>query len=1037
MIEYLVKKKKITLLFFSLVVIVGMLSFFQLPKQEMPEVIIKQAIVTTSYPGATPEKVEQNVTKKIEQKIKELQGIEKITSISANGMSTITITADDDVDAKQKWDEVRKKVQDAEAELPPDADQPNVNDDLTKAFIQSFAVYGNSQADIYKLNDLMKSWKDQLRTVPSVSDVTIKGIPEEEVRIDIDVQKMQQFGISWGQLMQAVQTENERVPMGKLNYNEREYQLIIKETQQAENLNKVIVSRTQEGFPIYLEDVGTVALTNVKPDYLAYVNGKPAVTISVSAETGSDVPSVHEDVNKMMDRLEKSLPKDAKLQSLYAQKDRVDELFHDLSIETSIAIGAVLLICTLGLNMVTSSVVALAIPISIASGLLFLPFLGVTLNQITIIGLIIVLGILVDDAVVVNDNIERRLTTFGESPLFAAVKGTKEVAISIITATLATIAAFAPLMFLKGDIGSFIKPIPTVITLTMLASMIMSLTIIPIFREWYEKRNRRGRVKEEQNKPSGLLGKQIQTLTRLYSGNLMPKVLKRPLLTALIGLLIGTLAYGLVPFTPVELFPSEDKPQFTIKVEMPVGTSIEETNRQVTDISEWIQKQPGVEKVTAAAGGTAPQVFSSIGDLPSEGPAIGQLGIVGKEGKMDLEKTVEDWTEKFKEMYPGISVVAEVPQSGPPVGKPVSIRLVGEDLDKLRTLSEQVKVVVAGTKGTYDVQDNLGIERYALEFEVNKQAMDQNLVNYTDLSRTLRLISEGVNVSQFDTGKDSLDIKLYLKNDNEDPSVLFQQLSVTNAKGEQIPLTQLGQVKPSFSIPQIAHYNLVRTITVEADVKGRTATEVMTEIEGKLGKTNFPEGYAWEAGGETSEQADTFINLGKLSIVVVFLIIVLITMQFNSLSLPFIIMTTVYLSTAGGIIGLFITRTPLGFMTVMGIISLAGVVVRNGIVLIEFIEEARHEGMDLREAVIKATEARFRPILLTSLTAIVGLLPLAVRGDVLFKPMAVTIISGLIFSTVLTLLVVPSLYMVLAAYKNKRQEKKAKRLLEKEHELSM
>jgi multidrug efflux pump subunit AcrB len=1030
MIEYVVKKRKITLLFFSLIVFVGIFSFFQLPKQEMPDVVIKQAIVTTIYPGATPEKVEQNVTKKIEQKIKELQGIDKITSTSENGMSTIMITASDDVDAKQKWDEVRKKVQDAEAELPEDAQQPNVNDDLTKAFIQSFAVYANSKEDIYQLNDLMTSWKDQLRTVSSVSDVAIKGLPEQEVRIDADLQKMQHYAISWPQLLQAVQAENERVPIGDIDYNERKYQLIIKETKQIEDINNVIISRTQEGFPIYLTDVGSLKLIGAKEDYLAYYNGKPAISFSISAETGSDVPSVHEDVNKKMDQLKKELPEGVHLVSLYAQKDRVSEMFHDLSVETSIAIGAVLLICTLGLNLITSSVVAMAIPISIASGLLFLPYLGITLNQITIVGLIIVLGILVDDAVVVNDNIERRLSVLGESPSEAAINGTKEVAVSIITATLATIAAFAPLMFLQGDMGAFIKPIPTVITLSMLASMIMSLTIIPIFREWYEKRNPRNL--EGYNKPAGLLGKQIETLTRIYSKKLMPKVLKRPLLIGSLGMLVGTLAYGLVPFTPVELFPSDDKPQFTIKVEMPVGTSLQETNRMVNDVAAWVQEQPGVEKVTSASGGTAPQVFSSTGSLPSNGPSVGQIAVIGEKGKLNVAETIEKWDEKFKEMYPGIPIIAELPQSGPPVGKPVSIRIEGQDMDSLRTLSEQIKALIAETNGTYDIQDNLGIERYALEVEINKQAMDQNLVNYTDLSRTLRLISEGINVGEFDTGNESLDIKMYLNNENKDPSVLFQELSVTNAIGEQIPLAQLAQIKPAFSIQEINHYNLMRTLTIEADVKGRTATEVMTEIESKLAKVNFPEGYTWEAGGETSEQTDTFADLGKLMIVVLFLIILLITMQFNSLSLPFIIMTTVYLAIAGGIIGLFITRTPIGFMTVMGLISLAGVVVRNGIVLIEFIEEARHDGVKMEEAVIKATEARFRPILLTSLTAIVGLLPLATTGDVLFKPMAVVIISGLIFSTILTLFVVPSLYLVLAKYKINRQQKKSNRQLERE-----
>ncbi|MFC3882636.1 efflux RND transporter permease subunit [Bacillus songklensis] len=1033
MIEYIVKKRKITLLFFMLIVLVGCLSFFQLPQQENPDIVISQAIVTTTYPGATPEKVEQTVTKKIEQKIKEMQGIAKITSTSSSGTSSVMVELKDGENAKQKWDELRKKVQDAEAELPEDANQPNINDDLTKSFIQTFTIFADSKEEVYKLNDLMKSWKDQLRTIPSVSEVAIEGIPEQEVRIDIDTQKMQQYGISWEQLMQAVKTENEKVPIGNLDHGARTYQLKVNEIEDVEELNKTIIARTADRFPIYLQDVGEAKLTTMKPEYITYYNGKPAVSLSISAETGSDVPTVHKNVNKMMKKLEKSLPKGTKLESLYAQKEQVDEIFADLSRETFIAIAAVILICTLGLNFVTSAVVALAIPISIAVGLLFLPYLGITLNFISVIGLIIVLGILVDDAVVVNDNIERRLTVLGEGPSAAAVNGAKEVSVSIITATFATIAAFAPLMFLEGDAGQFIKPIPTIITLTMLASMIMSLTIIPIFREWYESRARKN--KEGYNKTAGFLGKQIHALTQAYSKKLMPKVLKRPLLVGLLGLLIGTSAYGLVPFTPIELFPMDDSPQFLIDVRLPLGTSIEETDRVVKDVSDWVQKQPGIESVGAYTGGAAPAMFGG-GVSGDSGPTSGQLAVFAEEG-FEVKETADEWAEAFKERYPGITVVPQTLQSGPPVGKPVSIRLYGEDLEKLRRVSEQIKGIVADTSGTYDIQDDFGIERYTLEFAVNKEFMDQNLVNYTDLSRTLRLISEGVNVSEFDTGKDLLDIKLYLKNEDEDPALLFQKLSVTNARGEQIPLSQIAQMKPSFSIQKIAHYNLARTVTVSAEVKDRTATEVMKEIERELDSMSLPDGYTWEAGGETSDQVEIFVNMGKLSIVVVFLILILITMQFYSLSIPVIIMSTVYLAAAGAIIGLFITRTPLGFMTVMGIISLAGIVVRNGIVLIEFIEEARHEGVELTEAIIKSGEARFRPILLTTMTAIAGLLPIAIEGDVLFKPMAVTIISGLIFSTVLTLVVVPSLYMVLAKYKNKRQQKKWAHQLNQENELSI
>ncbi|USG65480.1 efflux RND transporter permease subunit [Brevibacillus ruminantium] len=1022
MIEYIVRKRKITLLFFVMVMLVGFLGFFQLPKQEQPDIIVNIAMVTTIYPGASPEKVEQTVTKKLEEKINELQGLKYISSVSGLGISSIIVETKSDVDPKQKWDELRKKVKDAEANLPDDAKQPIINDDLNRTFVQTLAVTADTREELYSLRSTLKSWKDQLRTIPNVADVTIEGLPEQEVQIQVDTQRLNQFGLTWGQVMMAVKKENERIPLGDLTSDNRTYQLKIAENQDVEALGNVIVSRTREGYPIYLKDIGKVELTTEQIHSYSYFNGKPSVSISINAETGSDVPSLQKRVDEMMTTLEKSLPAWAEKHSIYSQDERVNDLFSDLSREMIIAVSAVLLVCTLGLNLITSFVVALAIPISLAVGMLFLPSMGITLNMISIVSLIIVLGILVDDAVVVNDNIERRLSVLGEKPMKAAVNGAKEVSISITTATLATIASFGPLMFLNGNVGQFIRPVPVIISLTMLASMIMSLTIIPIFRQWYEHR-RRGGV-EGYRKPPGLLGKQLFQLNAWYAGKLMPRILKRPLLAGMVGVLIGTSAYGLIPFTPVQLFPNDDRPQFLVNVRVPVGSSVEETDRIVRGVSDWIREKPGIVDVAAYAGGSAPKMFS--GDTSAgDGITIGQLVVRFDKTQTKIENMIDPWREEFKQLYPEASILPVELEAGPPVGKPVVIRLYGEDIPTLRSLAGDLKDRIAKVPGTYDVQDDFGIERYTLEFVVNEQVMKEKLVNYNDLSQTLRLASEGITVSQFDTGTDLLDMKLFMEKGTEDPSVLFQRLTVANALGEQIPLSQLAKVKPTFSTQKIPHRNLSRAITVYSDVRGRTATEVMNEIKPILQSTQLPEGYHWEVGGETSEQTDIFIDMGKLSVIVVFLILILIAMQFYSLSIPVLVLSTVYLAFAGSLIGLFVTQTPLGFMTMMGVISLSGIVVRNGIVLIEFIEEARHAGVELKQAVVQAGEARLRPILLTSMTAVAGLTPLAISGDVLFRPLAVTIIFGLIFSTLLTLIVVPSFYTVLAERKLKRKAKLA------------
>ena len=1021
MIEYLIKKRKITITAFIVLCMFGFVSFLGLPKQEIPDLVISQALVTTAYPGATPETIEQNVTNEIEQKINELDGVDTITSTSMEGVSVITVMLEGGVEPEKAWAELRTKVQDASASLPSGAMQPVVNDDLISTFISSYAIRADSQEDLNKLNDLMDTWKDQIRKVNGVSDVVFTGLPEREIRIDLDTQKLQQYNLSWSQVSNAITSETSRVPIGDVDFGERNYQLRMQDGRSIEQLGKIVVSRTQEGFPIYLEQVATVSLAHEESELYSYVDGQPAITLSVNAKTGSDVPSIHEGVVETMKKLEETLPEGYSVELLYAQNDTLNYMFKNLSKELIIAMVAVIFVCMMGLNLITSTLVMLAIPISLAIGLIFLPVFGVTLNQMTIIGVIIVLSLLVDDAIVVNENIERRLSVLKESPLNAAVNGTKEVLISIVTATLATISAFLPLMFLPGDMGKFILPIPLVIIVSLLASMLMSLTIVPIFRHWNESRRKK---KKDFEKPAGFLGKQIEAVKHLYSNKLMHRVVQNPFKVALVGLLIGTAGYGLVPLVKVELFPSAEEAEFTVDIEYPTGTAITKTDALVNEVAAWLQEQPNVEKVAYSSGGAAPTLFTSM--PAGNGGNIAQISVVAKKGSVDIPQTIADWNKHFEQTYPGISIVTSSMSAGISMGSPISIRLTGTDNDQLKRIGEEVKAIIAEANGTMNIGDSAGNARYSLEFVVNQNAMDQNLVSYTNLTSTLRLMSQGVGVTTFDTGDDLFDITMYLDELEGDPTVVFQRLSIPNAMGQQIPLAQIAELKPTFTVQSIAHYNLQRSLTVTSDlVEGVTATEAMAQILPKLEAMALPDGYAWSVGGETEQMAESFTDLAMLFMACIIMIIILITLQFYSFTIPAIILTTVYLAASGGIIGMFLTGTAIGFMSVIGITALAGIVVRNGIVLIEFIVDKRKEGVELREAVVEATEARFRPILLTAMAAILGLLPVAIIGDILFRPMAITIVSGVIFSTVLTLFVVPSLYIVVTEWQEKRMAKKA------------
>lgn len=1020
MIEYFIRKQKLTIFIFVMAIVLGAFEFSQFPRQEMPNIIQKNAVVMTIYPGADPEKVEREITTPLEQKFREVEHIKTLESTSEYGMSTIRIETEGTADAKAVWEELRNKINDAESILPGDAQKPMMNENLNKTLIHSYAITSNSTQELLKLHDLMQNWKDQLNTVPGVAQIHIEGLPDQEVQIQIDASRLQQYQITWEEVMQAIQNENERSPLGNLDYNEMTYQLKVDQSRNTADLQQIMIRRTADDAPVYLKDISTVLLTHSQSDYLAYYNGEPAVILTIMGDTGGDVEDIFAAVDQEMLLLKDTLPSDYTLQTLYSQTERVADIFHHLSREMMFAIASVILVCTLGLNLITSAFVALAIPISIAIGLIILPIVGVTLNQVTVIGLIIVMGILVDDAVVVNDNIERRMHALGESPEDAALRGTKEVAISILTATLATVASFGPLLFLTGDAGSFARPLPYSVIFTLLASMLMSLTIIPIFRKWYGEK-RYAQHKHKSPTSAGLLGTQIDKLRDFYSGKLIPKVLKRPAFYATGGLLVSTLLYGLLLVVPLDLFPTTDDPHISINVLTPAGTSINETREITADIASWVQQQPHIRTVTYAAGGSAPMLFQDMTADDRTGPTVGQVAVVGIAGKLDTQQALSEWSAALKERYPGQSITLKIPKMGLPLGKPVSIRISGNDFSQLQVLADSVKQQIMDTRGTENVHRRTENESYTLEFRVDKKAMDQHKVSYRSLSNTLLLMGNGLQFSEFDTGNDLIRMNMRLGRLNDQPEQLFSQLQVTNASGLQIPLTQLVDMKPSFETQQINHYNLKRTLTIDAEVRGRTTNEVMREITSQLQQASFPTGFTWAIGGEVEGQNDILVELGQLYIVVILLIFMLIFLQFYSFSAPAIILTTVYMAAAGGVLGLFILNMPISFMGILGMTALAGIVVRNGIVLLEFIEDARREGAELEEAVIEATYARFRPILLTSVTAIVGMIPIAAIGELLFRPLAYTIIFGLMYSTLLTMFVVPALYLMNARSQRRRR----------------
>jgi multidrug efflux pump subunit AcrB len=1019
MISGLLKYRKITILFFVMAVFVGVFSFMSLNQRENPEIAVSVAVVQTIYPGASPEKVEQLVTKPLEEKINEMDNILSLTSTSAANVSIITVELKPGSNNKQSWDTLRQKVQAAEAELPVEAYKPEVNDNLAQIAAQIVHLVVDTPEQVESLRSISENWKNRLRSIEGVAGVEIIGMPEQEVRVTVDMAKLEAYQLHWGMIAQALTQSHDRTPIGMINQDQRSLYLNLSgEWKSAEDIAETVVFRSPlTGGSVKLKDVADVRLASEKLEQRVHVNGKPAVDISINAESGVDVPSLQERIDERIDALVKDLPEYVKLESMFSQRDSVEKLFSELGHELLIGMLAVIVITSLGLTLGTSLIVALAIPISIAIGFIPVGAFGIDLNQITIMSLVIVLGILVDDAIVVNDNIERR-QQLGDSPEIAALEGSRDVAISITTATVATAAAFFPLFFLKGNIGDFIRPIPIIISLTLFASMAMSLTIIPIFRRWIgERRLKLAKSIQSSSEHPGFLGHALHRLSEFYESQIH-RFLRKPMLTGLTALIVGTSSFGLLPFLGVQYFPNAERAEFIVDVKLPVGSTFAATDDTMQSIAAWVAKQEGVLSVSAYAGRTAPKFYYT--EIASSGARLGQLFVTIDTDQLHTSELVKPWRQQLQSMYPELDILPRELEQGPPVGAPIAVRISGPDLNELRRISGDIKDMLGDIPGAVNISDDIGEDMETVDLVLDRDKANRFGVTEKDLSSTLRLATEGIAVSQLQWDEQLLDVKLYSAEEGATMNKALAGLTIPSQTGALYSLEEFVHLEPNQMIQSIHHRNMNRTVTVRSYTEDRLPDEILSELQLKMASLVKPAEYSIEFGGENAERNDAFLAIGKLSIIVLLLIYIIIAMQFYSLSIPILVLSTVYLAFAGALIGLFVTGAPIGFMALMGAVSLSGIVVRNGIVLVEFIEQARERGLGLHEAIAQAGRARLRPILLTTATAVFGLSPMAIMGGNLWRPMAVTIIFGLIYSTILTLVVVPSLYVKLAEWRESR-----------------
>ncbi|CDQ19538.1 efflux RND transporter permease subunit [Halobacillus karajensis] len=1012
--------RKIVWVFIGLLIFTGILTYLQLPKRDIPEINVNVASISTVYPGATPQEVERTIITPMEEELLKTDGIEKITSASATGFGTVTVTLEERKSEKTKA-QIQQKVSEVSRLFPEEVKNPDIHTDMTSSAVASYHITSDNREDLYQLRDQLNHWEKVLTDLPGVDSLLIKGLPEQRISIRLDQPQLNNYHLSPFSIINTLRDEITPSPIGTEKKEGTLRQLIFNKYSDIEDMENLVIGETSNGERLSLKDIGSTQVVNQNADDLIYYKGQPALSVTVLAKEGVNIRPLQDQLSDHINRLEKDLPAAITVDRFYTQSTVIDEVFTNLIISFGVSFIAVIFIMFLGLPLSSAVLVALSIPISIIIGLIPLPYVGVDLNQISMMGMIIAIGILVDDAIVVNDHIQRRFQ-LGDGPFEGTIKGVREVWKSIITSTLMIIFSFLPLSFLSGSNGDFIRALPTVLILTLIASTIIALLFIPTVQYTRKKRQ-----SKESPIKSGLFGKGFDRLENVYADRLLPFTTRKPLFTALAGILTCTLLALLITRIPFEFFSAADRPEVTISIENPQGTAIQDTEKKLKDIAEYLEKNDKTITETAIyAGAGIPNLFNS--GLERSGENTGQVVIRVDRDQTSAEEFIKKWKKPLRNKFPESDIFLETIVSGPPPSPPVEIQVQGSDLDILVSEAENARDLISHLNSTEMATINAKKQPFT-EYSPERNILDENNITIEQVTSQLQLANTGVPLGTFDNGINRIPMEV-LVDDGLDEGIALDQLTIISQNSREtegppniLSMDEMITTTPAERIGVIPHLNGKRTITVEgypAEGMEQTFSTQSAEVIKKI-KDQLPKGYSLVESGESDAQSDFFVEITKLFVIVLFLIYLTIAIHFNSLLMPLLITFTVFLAVTGAIVGLFISGQPLSFLAVLGIVSLSGIVVRNSVILIEFIENNHKFYRDRVEAVVEAGRARIRPIILTSLTSIAALTPIIFTDDVLFKPLAISIISGLLFSTVLTLLLVPSFYLIISKKKEPKE----------------
>ncbi len=999
-----------------LIVFAGAYSYRTLPREAQPDVPVPYIVVTTVYPGVSPEDIETSVTMKIEAELSGLKGLKEITSRSAESVSTIICEFEPEVIIEDALQYVRDQVDLATPGLPDDAEEPFVKEiNIAEFPIMSINISGNISP--VRMKVIADNLEEEIEAVDGVLDAEVRGTLEREVRVEIDADRVAAYGLTLPEILALIPSENLNLSAGSLETEGTKFNVRLpSEFVDPAELSDLMLT-TRGGEAIYLTDVAQVNDTFKDRSSYSRLDGCDSVTVAVKKRVGANVIDISDQVRAIVDEAQARAPEGLTFAVIADVSDYIRLMVSDLENNIISGLILVLVVLALFLGLRTSVVVAMAIPFSMLISFALIQALGYTLNMIVLFSLVLSLGMLVDNAIVIVENIYRHIQ-LGYDRVEAAMKGTAEVAWPVMASTATTVAAFSPMLFWPGIIGDFMKYLPITLIITLSSSLFVALVINPTICSVVG--GARGAARKR---------KQESALLRLYGRVLAVAISYWFVTLSLAVLLLGALAIAYFAWgRGVEFFPRSDPDRAMVNIRSPQGTNIRQSDHLAGVVEERVEKyRAELEHVVTNVGTGGGAFFTGGGG----GPHVGEVTLVfyDFEGRRRPSADVVASVRRDLADIVGAEIKVASEEHVPPTGAPVTIRIIGEDFQELQEISERIKRMISGVPGLVNLRSDLEATKPELAFTVARRRARLLGVDPRGIGTFLKTAIYGTKVGTYREFNDEHDITVRLPLRQRTRIDDLLRLQVPNVIGRPVPLSSLGDFEYIGGLGTVTRIGQDRVVTLTGDAEGRLGTAVLKDVQSRLSDLELKQGYTIRYAGEMEEQEKAQAFLSKAFVIALLLMLMILVTQFNSLLVPLIIMTTVILSMVGVLTGLLICRLPFSIiMTGIGVISLAGVVVNNAIVLLDYTRQLQKRGLALVEAVLQAGKTRFRPVLLTAATTILGLIPMATgvsydfhamawatrsQSSDWWRGMAVAVIFGLAFATVLTLVVVPVLYVTL------------------------